>query len=966
MMFVRLRTGIAPVLFFVLAILAPRANAQYVNRTWLDWRTIETPHFALHYPIELDAWTRDVASRVESIDSAVARLIGYAPTARTHIVVDDPFETANGMAFPWIERPVISLWASPPTPREEIGDFRAWGEMLTTHEFAHIAHLTRPTRNRILAALLGALPLKVSALPLRTPRWVIEGYATFVEGRITGTGRPHAAWRAAILRQWALEGNLPRYQQLDFTGGFETGSFAYLAGSAYIEWLAAKHGDSSLVAVWRRLTAKQNRTFSEAFAGVYGEGPATLYGRFSAELVGHSIDVAKRVAASDSGEMVQRLVRNTGDPAISPDGARVALVVRSLVAPSRVVVWRTAPEPDTLKRRRDSLLLKSDPEDVPARSIFPPPKRVLASLRTRGGAPYESPRFLRDSTILLTRTTHRGNGTIVSDLYIWNPNRGGVRRVTRNASLREADPLPDGQSAIATRCRGGWCDLVRVGLRDGNVRVLIAGSNEHSFYRPRVSKDGATALVSVHANERWRLATIDLATNAMTILDLGDAANRYDGAWRTANEIVAVSDRGGIANVERIDLRTRAVRTISSVTGAAVAPEPNPADSSVWFLTLQSGGYDVRRLAKASVDRGTSLVATTPDAALWPALSPTATAGVALSINPVSPAKPYGFGPRLFRWFPQPAVDADGGAIGLSLVSRDVVGRSELSATFATGDASAWRGAAANLLIFTQRPSIRIGGFYAVQDLRETRSRAAPIPVDITLGGIEAVIDETRQHETWAARYRVGGSAGPIRAEERLGDTSSSRMFGFADAAVAATQRGNTWSLTENVSGNYTHGRSFDASFYRAIATANISATGILLPLSASALYGRTNTDAPLFERMSLGGGPSLVVDRMLLTQRIIMPALPTGVSIGSSAFTYRAAATVMPLNVYLWGGSTAPAGERFSRWHRVVGADWSMSVPAIPSAGTPAARGVIGVGYSLDEPFRHKTRGYVSLVLNP
>src|SRR6187551_1494901 len=107
MMFVRLRTGITPVLFFALAIFARRANAQYVNRTWLDWRTIETPHFALHYPIELEAWTRDVASRVESIDSAVARLIGYAPTARTHIVVDDPFETANGMAFPWIERPVI-------------------------------------------------------------------------------------------------------------------------------------------------------------------------------------------------------------------------------------------------------------------------------------------------------------------------------------------------------------------------------------------------------------------------------------------------------------------------------------------------------------------------------------------------------------------------------------------------------------------------------------------------------------------------------------------------------------------------------------------------------------------------------------------------------------------------------------------------------------------------------------------
>jgi hypothetical protein len=966
MLLAPLRTGIAPVLFFIFALFPTDARAQYVNRAWLDWRTIETARFAFHYPVELEAWTKDVASRVESIDSAVARLVGYAPTRKTHVVVDDPFQSANGMAFPWLDRPIISLWASPPTPRDEIGDFRAWSEMLATHEFAHIAHLTRPTRNAFVAAILGSLPLKVSALTLRTPRWAIEGYATFIEGRVTGSGRPHAAWRAALLRQWALEGNLPRYSQLDLTGGFEGGSFAYLAGSAYIEWLAAKHGDSSLVAVWRRLTAKQNRTFAEAFAREYGDGPATMYGRFSAEIVGSSLAVARRNAVGDSGEIVQRLIRNTGDPAVSPDGRRVALVVRSLVAPSRVVVWRTVPEPDTLERRRDSLLLKSDPEDVPARSIYPPPKRIIASLRARGGPPYESPRFLRDSTILLTRNTTRGDGTSVSDLYIWNPNRGGVRRVTHDASVREADPLPDGRGAIATRCRGGWCDLVRVSLDDGDVRVLIAGNNDHSFYRPRVSRDGATALVSVHASVRWRLATVDLATNAISVVDLGDSANRYDGAWRSPSEVIAVSDRGGIANLERIDLRTREVRTISRVTGAAVAPEPNPADGSVWFLTLSSGGYDVRRLDSAAVMRATSAVAEIADSSTWPALSPVATRGLSLGTNAVTEPKAYGFGPRLFRWVPQPALDADGGGIGLSLINRDVVGRSEIMGTIALGDLSTWHGASANLTLFTQRPSIRLGAVYALQNLRESRSLAAPARLDGGIWAIAAGVDETRQHDVWAARVRGGVSVGAALDRSGSSVESSSRPLAYADVAVATTQRGNTKSLTENLSGNFTLGRSFDARFYRGIASAGLSTTGPFLPLSAGASYARANDDAPAFEQFSLGGGPSLIVDRMLLTQRINMPALPAGVSIGSSAFTYRAAATVAPVMFYLWSGSTAAAGERFESWHRVLGADWSMSIPAIPSAGTPAARAVVGVGHSLDAPFRHKTRAYLSLVLNP
>src|SRR5207237_5917719 len=39
--------------------------AQFVVRSWLPWRTIETPHFAFHYPLELEPWTRAVATRIE-------------------------------------------------------------------------------------------------------------------------------------------------------------------------------------------------------------------------------------------------------------------------------------------------------------------------------------------------------------------------------------------------------------------------------------------------------------------------------------------------------------------------------------------------------------------------------------------------------------------------------------------------------------------------------------------------------------------------------------------------------------------------------------------------------------------------------------------------------------------------------------------------------------------------------------
>jgi hypothetical protein len=222
--------------------LAATAGAQYQTRTWLDWRTIRTARFAVHYPIELESWARTVASKLEGIDSSVARIVGYQPQRRIEVVIDDPFTIPNGSAWPLIDAPALVFWAAPPNPREDIGNYVSWADMLATHEFAHLAHLLRPSRNAFQSLLWRVAPVELGPISRKAPRWLIEGYATYVEGVITRSGRPNGVWRPAILRQWALEGALPSYGQLDAASGMYGGELAYLAGSAFIEWLVARRG----------------------------------------------------------------------------------------------------------------------------------------------------------------------------------------------------------------------------------------------------------------------------------------------------------------------------------------------------------------------------------------------------------------------------------------------------------------------------------------------------------------------------------------------------------------------------------------------------------------------------------------------------------------------------------------------------------------------------------------------------
>ena len=116
-------------------------------RTSLEWMTVRTRYFDVHYPASMSEWTLDLASRLDAVHDAVSAFVGFAPTTRITVIVEDPVNESNGFANPPLATPVIVLWPTPPDPSGMLGMYRDWPELLAVHEYAHIAHLTRPTRN---------------------------------------------------------------------------------------------------------------------------------------------------------------------------------------------------------------------------------------------------------------------------------------------------------------------------------------------------------------------------------------------------------------------------------------------------------------------------------------------------------------------------------------------------------------------------------------------------------------------------------------------------------------------------------------------------------------------------------------------------------------------------------------------------------------------------------------------------
>jgi WD40-like Beta Propeller Repeat len=996
------------------------------------WRTLVTPHYRIHYPEPYAAWARRAAAELETVrDRAIAE-IGYTPADAVDVVVSDPEADANGEALPLRGWPRLVLWTTPPPPDSEIGYYRDSIEDLLAHEEAHLVHLLRPSRNPVLGSVLPVGPIALA------PRWVVEGYATVVEGRLTGSGRPNGDLRAAILRRWAQAGRLPGYARLASDSHAWRGmSMAYLLGSAFLEWLEQRAGPGSLRKLWARMTARAGRGFDEAFAGIWESSPESLYDRFRAELTWRAMEAEKRVQAVGpltvrEGALWQSLAWTTGAPAVSPDGSQIALVRRSRERPAELVVWQTAPDQDAERRWREAQARQQarDPQDVPAVRTRPLPRKPLHTWVAAAGGDPAMPRFMPDGrSLLLVRFLPDGEGFLHPDLYQWRPGGGEMRRITRQADLRDPDPSLDGSWAVAVRDRFGLSQLVTVDLASGETRALTAPSLDRIYDRPRLAPDGRRVAFGLHAGGAWKLAVLELAADrsaAGTEVELppppGGAAS--SPAWSPdGRTLYAVVGRGGF-----LDLYAFAAQpgpppvALTRTQGGAFAPAPTPDGKAVFYLSLEPEGLDLRRLDLTARHPPLAEVATpsdlapavrpapqsagssTPPLPSPPAPTPTDAAGA-----PAPPAagRPYGLG----RQEPLPLLgggaSSGGGTLELGLRGGDLIGRLDLLALAAIGTSGAPRGGA---LAGSFRGLPVELGLHAF-DVRELPSRqAGAVPaaaatgaLDLERRGLEAAADWRRQGP--GQRFRLRGSLLWQRLVAAAPDPPAAAAAAVAPAAVASAAtpaaagpppRGAADEGIAVVDGGYRLARRYglwrvDGGLDARLAAGTAdgggggggggsrswaryggeAGLGIRLKDTRLRLDWRRDGSRRVsraFDLYQLGGAASSLLPASALGARIVSPALPAATLLGAEHEEERVELEPGPLPVPLFL-------ERHRLWGgpllhpaeiTLAGLEYRWSTRPVPLVRLPAVELRLGVARVFSDPFADRNRWWLTTVWQP
>lgn len=571
----------------------------------LEWSTIETEHFLVHYHTDAEGnggmRSAQVTARIaEEIYGPITELYDLEPDTKTSIVLKDYEDYSNGAAYFFDNK--IDIWT--PSLVTPLRGEHNWLRNVITHEFTHIVQVQKTMKGARRwpvvylqwlsyedvrrPDILYGYPDGIASYPvpvLNNPAWFAEGTAQYQRA-----GLEYETWdthRDMLLRTRVLAGeefSLPEMGSFLTKTSLERES-VYNHGFAFSLYLAQTYGEDVLRRLSEALGKWSNYNVERAIREATGVPADQVYAEWMEALRSSYEEQTAAIRAVETpGETLEAGGFNNQYPRFSPDGRRLAYVSnrgQDYNLTSLYIQDLDSGALTEVKLDQGSPVAGARPRAFGHHGFH-----HVGSAHTHtcafghqlvagvGGAFAWS---TDGRTIYYTRRMDTPEGRFYDDLYAQdldadaNPD-GKPRRLTMERRASAPAALPDGSGLVFVGEGDGSRNLYRLDFETLEVTALTNFDDGSQVYAPAVHPDGDWIAFGFGYYSGRDLYRIRVDGSGLEPLLATDADERNPSFSPDGQALYFASDQGGLFNIHRMPAGGGPTERLTTVSGGAFMP----------------------------------------------------------------------------------------------------------------------------------------------------------------------------------------------------------------------------------------------------------------------------------------------------------------------------------------------------------------------------------------------------------
>ncbi len=600
----RLFSLLLAILLFPAAFATAQLSPQFYSFPYnhLDWYTIESDHFLVHFQ-EGNSRPAQVTSRIaEEIYGPVTELYDYVPDQKINIVLIDRFDFSNGAAYFYDNK--IEIWL--PSLDTPLRGTHNWLRNVITHELVHIIQLQvsmKQSRRRPASYLqwlsyedvrrpdvLYGFPSGFISYPfsgISMPAWMAEGTAQFMTENLN-----YDYWdshRDMLLRSNILDGT---YLSLEKMGTFHSKTsmereLVYNMGFDLTRYISETFGQQAVADVSREFSNRGVFDVRKAIKNVTGIDGREVHRNWIEDRKQQYLEQIAELELSEF-EYIEEEGFFNFFPTFHNDNQSIAYL--------------------TNRGRHDArlTLVMKDLENNETKTAFHLPRILHHNHSHHGGSCHDDPLNIeRVSTsfsfspdgesLVYSKITQNRYGEEYRDLFLYDIKENESQQLTKSGRIMDPAWHPSEKKVAAVQLYDGSANLVIYDMDADSIQRLTHFEHSEQSYRPVWHPDGNRLYFSYADVSMRGIYEFDIRTGekqpvlASLHVDYRDPFVSPDGEF-----LYFSSDFSGIYNIYRMPLLGGDKVQITEVSGGAFMPVVDN-EGTLIYSGFTSGGYKIKK-----------------------------------------------------------------------------------------------------------------------------------------------------------------------------------------------------------------------------------------------------------------------------------------------------------------------------------------------------------------------------------